>query len=308
MSHPIDTNVSWSAPSMGGTLKVAVATPALEADMATLAARRTAGRVNAWADRLTRFDPGSDLSVLNCDRSSRPRVRPTLAAALRWSAVAHERTAGVVDATMLDARLAAEQGGDLHASSQAPAWSIEPSGRSAVISRPPGLRFDLDGIAKGWLADRALELLRAWPGALVDTDGDIALSVAPGVSWTIEVDDPSGGADAPLATLQFSASSGCAAAYGVATSGTSVHRWTVDDKPSHHLIDPCTGRPAQTDIVQVTVIAPSAREAEVLAKAAVIVGSPRAFSFLAPTSCLAAVMLLESGEVLATEGIDQWLA
>ena len=76
----------------------------------------------------------------------------------------------------------------------------------------------------------------------------------------------------------------------------------------HHLIDPRTGAPADTDIVQATVLAPTAREAEVLAKAAVIHGSEDAIEFLSRSAALTAVLLLESGDVAAMPGIDRWLA
>jgi thiamine biosynthesis lipoprotein len=77
---------------------------------------------------------------------------------------------------------------------------------------------------------------------------------------------------------------------------------------SHHLLDRRTGRPAQTDVVQATVVAPSAREAEMIAKSAVILGADRAHSFLSHSSSLAAVLLLDSDEVIATPGTQEWLA
>jgi thiamine biosynthesis lipoprotein len=61
--------------------------------------------------------------------------------------------------------------------------------------------------------------------------------------------------------------------FGLATSGTSVHRWVHDGRVSHHLIDPRTGRPAVTDVVQATVLADSAGAAEIAAKSIVIAGS-----------------------------------
>jgi len=66
---------------------------------------------------------------------------------------------------------------------------------------------------------------------------------------------------------------------------TSIHRWQMaDGRASHHLIDRRTGRPADTDVVQATVIAPTAREAEMIAKSAVILGARRAYSFLTHSS------------------------
>jgi thiamine biosynthesis lipoprotein len=49
-----------------------------------------------------------------------------------------------------------------------------------------------------------------------------------------------------------------------ATSGVTRRGW--------HLLDPATGRPARTGIVQATALAPTALEAEVRAKAALLAG------------------------------------
>ena len=89
---------------------------------------------------------------------------------------------------------------------------------------------------------------------------------------------PARGADAdadalPLATLRLVGGDGWTRSFGAATSGTSVHRWQLaDGRANHHLIDRRTGRPADTDVVQATVVAPTAREAEMIAKTAVILG------------------------------------
>ena len=155
-----------------------------------------------------------------------------------------QTTDGLVDITLLDARLAAEAAAT-QVAVRAPdrAWRLAPGRRgSAVVHRAPGIRFDLDGVAKGWLADRALGLLSSWAGAIVDADGDLAVRCPPGRHWAVAVDDPRE-AGAMLAVLHLSAASGTwPSRWGVATSGTSVHRWHRAGEVRHHLIDPRTGR------------------------------------------------------------------
>src|ERR1035437_1953181 len=87
--------------------------------------------------------------------------------------------------------------------------------------------------------------------------------------------------------------------WGVATSGTSIHHWNVDGTTTHHLIDPRTGLPAVTDVVQATVVAGSALRAEALAKAAVIAGSVEVFAVLERAHVRGAVLLSTSGKVQA---------
>jgi thiamine biosynthesis lipoprotein len=299
--------VSWSAPSMGGRLEVSVLAPPSARRMALGATRRTAQRVEAWASRLTRFCETSDLCRLNAVEAASSAVRPTLGAVLGWAATASERSGRVVDVTMLDARLAAESG-EIGTPADLGTWSVELDGRAALVTRPPGVRFDLGGVAKGWIADRAADLLGAWSGAAVDADGDISMRAGPGVEWHVAVVDPRADDRPPLVTLRVVGGDGWTQSTGVATSGTSVHRWAdIAGRPAHHLIDPRTGRPAETDVVQATVVAATAREAEMLAKTAIILGSTASLPFLFSSSARAAILLLASGDLLALPGIEKWL-
>ena len=302
--------VTHAEPAMGGLLQVAITVEPERRAAAAHAARRAAGRVNAWAARLTRFSDASDLSSLNASHSSTVEVRPTLAAALHWAEDAQRRSHGVVDATMLDQRLAAESGAAPEPVAGARAWRISNRGRSGVVERTRGFRFDLDGVAKGWIADRAADLLHGWPGVAVNADGDISFHADHGVEWLVEVTDPRRPDDEPpLATLRLGGGSGWTRNYGVATSGTSIHRWQLGDgRTTHHLIDRRTGRSADTDVVQATVVAPTAREAEMIAKSAVILGSRDAYRFLTRSSAHAAILLLDSDELIAIPGTEQWLA
>jgi FAD:protein FMN transferase len=302
---------SWSQPSMGGTLDVSLHVQDSDVDAARRAARSAAARVDAWAARLTRFDSTSDLSALNSRVDSTVRIRPTLGAVLGWAHAAEERSGGVVSPSLLDERLAAESGNMAVPPTTLRAWQVTLDGRSWMLERSGPFRFDLDGFAKGWLADRAVDLLLRWPGVAVDADGDISFRLDPGLSWNVAVDDPRSEATdhPPLVTLRLTNDATFSRSFGVATSGTSVHRWTnADGSIGHHLIDRRTGRPAHTDIVQATVLAASAREAEVLAKSAVILGSQDAYDFLARSVAHAAVLLLESGQLIGTPGIERWLA
>ena len=68
---------------------------------------------------------------------------------------------------------------------------------------------------------------------------------------------------------------------GVATSGIGRRSWLdPDGRPAHHLLDPSTGRPAFTGILQATALAPTAIEAETVAKAALLSGPDRAGDWL----------------------------
>ena len=312
--------VSVVADLMGGTVGVHVR-PRDGGMTAGVEARRTAGstlrRIGVWADRLTRFTTTSDLARLNGSPEAYVRIRPTLAAALDWARMAEGLSDGIVDVTLLDARLAAEHDGERGADQDDDAptvmtsidrsWSMDRGHRATHIRRPVGRRFDLDGVAKGWLADRALARLDRFPAAVVDADGDIAIRLGHGQRWRVGIADPRA-PDHDLLELDLIGSDRHGGRrFGLATSGTSVHRWVHEDRVAHHLIDPRTGLPARTDIVQATVLATTAREAEALAKTALILGSDVALDVLARPGVLGAILLTDRDELLLTPSTMGWV-
>jgi thiamine biosynthesis lipoprotein len=296
-------------PAMGGRLRLLVACDPSERSRAGRDLGRVAARVGRWAARLTRFSDDSELSALDRqpDRPVSP-VGPTLAAVLEWGRAAGRATGGTVDVSMLDARLAAEAMPRGHGRDRAgtgpEAWRVvrSPGGRGSTVERDVAVRFDLDGVAKGWIADRALSLLARYPAALVDADGDIAMRVDARTGWQVGIADPS---EAGTDLVRIRPDAVGPRTLGIATSGTTVHRWDAD---RHHLVDPVTGRPAVTDLEQCTVVAESAGLAEAVAKAVVIRGSGSAEELLRGPGVWGAILLHRSGDVVATSEVLGWLA
>ena len=292
--------------SMGGELRLVVTSAVEDGDRAERDLRRVAGRIDAWAGRLTRFTETSDLGILNADPERSPlTLRPTLASVLSHGRRMATATEDTVDVAMLGARVAAETG-EWSMASGRPAWRLTGSGRQRTLVRDGRVRFDLDGVAKGWIADRALRLLAAYPDALVDAGGDVAVRSSSSVGWSIGVAHPDDDR-VDLARLRLP-EDWPTHSFGVATSGTSVHQWRLPAGRTHHLIDPRTNRPAVTDVVQATVVAGSGGLAEALAKTAVIRGSQEGLELLDRAEAWGALLLLEDGDVLKAPGTTRWIA
>jgi thiamine biosynthesis lipoprotein len=308
VAAPPRDRTSHRTRAMGGRLEIHVATPAASPAPTELDLQRIARRARAWAAILTRHDDGSQLMRLNADPRPEVPVGPTLAAALAWGREASTLTSGTVDVTLLDARLVAETGEPrTPCAVLAGDWSLMTGEhRRGVVRRAPGLRFDLDGVGKGWIADRALALVPS-EGALVDADGDIAVRAAAGDRWEIGVDDPRA-EGMVLAVLALAGGVLDARTYGVATSGTSIHRWGPMHDARHHLVDPATGLPARSDVVQATVVAGTAREAEAWAKAIVIRGATVGLGLVERSDALGAIALLDDGRTLALARTSEYLA
>ena len=260
--------------------------------------------------RLSRFLPESDLSRLNEDPRGAVKVSPVLlelAAAVRRAGLL---SGGLVDATLLDeieragyvgSRADGEPRVDAPprpggqsprpaAPNPARGWSlVSVDRRDGTIRRPPGLKIDSGGIAKGLLADLLAKELRAYPSYSVDCCGDIRVGGAGGQPRTVHIDDPAGGA--PLHS--FAVRSG-----GVATSGIGKRSWVGSDgSPAHHLLDPATGAPAFTGIVQASAQAPTAFLAEVYSKAALLCGPEQASGRLP----YGGVLVLDDGSIQVVE-------
>ena len=246
---------------------------------------------------LSRFLPDSELSRLN--RAGELSVGPELLELAELAVAARKRTAGRFDPTVHEAVAAA--GYDRSFELIDDASGLPPAARprcgghvgvdraTARVTLEPGYRLDLGGIAKGWAADRVLAFLReAGRPALVNAGGDLAVAGRP---WPVGVDTPDG-----TITLQLDRG-------GLATTGCDRRRWRQQGQERHHLIDPATALPAQGGLLTVTVAAPTAAEAEVLAKTLFLAGSAEHATAEAEALGVPAVLVTQAGETLLAGGL-----
>lgn len=261
--------------------------------------------------RLTRFEPESELCRLNADhRTSVPasEVMLRFAGLVAW---AGQLSHGLVDATCLDAVeragytrslgtdpvpgvLTASAGANRKVEARPGGpdprdrWrqvSIEPV--TGQVVRPPGVRLDSGGLGKGLAADLGAEALAATDTWAVSCVGDLRFGGLAKVEREILVDSPRPDR-APIARLLLTEGA-------VATSGVTRRSWIdPDGQAAHHLIDPRSGRPADTGVVQVTAVAPTGVEAEVRAKAALLSGPDHAEEWLVHGG----VLSLEDGQTI----------
>ena len=259
------------------------------------AAARAEAELRDFDARLSRFRPDSELSRLNADPGPSFRASPLLLEAVRAGIWGAERTGGLVDPTLLGQLRAAGYEATREGMAPVPlaealaraperrpagadpaaAWrAIEVLDPPGEVRRPPGVLFDTGGTGKGLAADRVGRLLAGHDRFAVDCGGDVLVGgLDPGSEEVrVEIRDPLTGTPAEVVSVGRGA---------VATSGIDVHLWKdAAGGYSHHLIDPATGAPAWTGLVCAAARAPTALEADVLAKAALLGGPQRAAEFL----------------------------
>jgi thiamine biosynthesis lipoprotein len=207
----------------------------------------------------SRFRPESELNVVNEARGA-VLVSDLFASTLAVALEAAAATDGLVDPTLGVALLAAGYDRDFselsagrvtrcHLAGKGCWESVRSTGR--LVTVPPGVLLDLNGVVKSLAVDDAVRLLSG-PG-FVSAGGDLA-------------------ANAPLDVALPSGDAVRVVSGGIATSGSALRRWTQDGRTRHHLIDPATGEPSHSPWTHVTVVGRSCLAADVCAKAAFLLG------------------------------------
>jgi thiamine biosynthesis lipoprotein len=261
---------------------------------------------------LTRFDGGSELSALNARPGETVTASAMLLRAVEAALWAARASDGLVDATVLDALEHAGYAGSRDGASPAPladAIAAAPARRPAApspsarwrdialdlsgrtIRLPADVRIDLGGSAKGLAADVAADALGGHAAYAVDVGGDIRIGGTRPVPRTVHVRHPLDGG----ITHSFAVTTGA-----VATSGLQTRIWRTDNGFAHHLIDPARGTPAWTGVIQATALAPTALEAETLAKTALLRGPHAGRDLLARHG---GALVLDDGRLVLAGGL-----
>jgi len=254
----------------------------------------------------SRFREDSELTQLNANAGRTIRISPLLATAIDAALRAARLTDGAVDPTIGRAirvagydddfsRIAADdfeaRGRDMKLRAwHVPGWQgIRLDRRLRTVWLPHGVELDLGSTGKALAADLAATAAIAAAGGggvLVSLGGDIAIAGGP----------PSGGWRILLAEDSRVKPDGdgdviCVPAGGVATSSTTVRRWSRGGAVLHHIIDPQTSLPTSGPFRTVTVVAATCLDANIASTAAIVRGQ-QAIDWL--TSCRLPARLVEN--------------
>ena len=164
------------------------------------------------------------------------------------------------------------------------------------------MSITLDGIAKGYIIDQAVEVLRE-RGAdqvLVDAGGDMA-SVGDGLwgeGWRVAIQNPRDpGRHIGILRLKGEC---------VATSGDYLQSFT-QDRRFHHILDPRTGTPAG-EVSSVTIVTRTAMSADALSTAIFVLGAEQGLTLMSQLDGVEGVVVTKGQAVLTSSGIDRYLA
>lgn len=163
---------------------------------------------------------------------------------------------------------------------------------------PYGTALHFGGCGKGYVGDLLAAVMRQFPevqGYWFSVGGDI---VAYGtddqrVPWTVHIASAKKGRQYAADLVMSQQEAGAGSVVAVATSSVAVRKGVTDGKAWHHIIDPRSMRPADTDVVSSSVRAASLTEADVLASCVIIMGSKAAPDYIRDHSRTVTDVLLQ---------------
>ena len=170
--------------------------------------------------------------------------------------------------------------------------------RTSVTFDRPGMSVTLDGIAKGYIVDRTVAAM-VETGAeqvTVDAGGDVASGGKDvGAGLPVGIQDPRD----PRAVLEVLELHGTA----IATSGDYVQSFT-EDRTLHHILDPRTGRsPKHTSAV--TVVTPTAMDADALSTAVLVLGPRDGLGLLDRLDDVEGLIVTKSQDQIRSRGFGR---
>ena len=273
--------------------------------------------IDECEQRFSRFLPASELSELNRSAGDWIQISDDLMEMLQLSMKYYTETNGIFDPSILSDLK--QIGYDRSMDEIRANGASVPTGVSNRTSRPAfheisldmadnrarlprGMEIDLGGIAKGWIVEKAAQLLNQYVEVCgVSAGGDILFIGRPldGMDWDIYLEDPRSPTEM-LAQLHIRSGA-------VATSSTMKRTWSQGEKIRHHLIDPRTGEPARADWLSVTVISPSVIAAEVYAKAILIAGERELPNLLGTKQDLTFIAVDSDGNLSGSSNYKEYM-
>jgi thiamine biosynthesis lipoprotein len=272
-------------------------------ERAEMAIERAFVRLARIEELLSIYRPHSEISRLNrtgeIQRPSRDVVT-----VLRHAQAMSQRSGGAFDVTVqplwevFATAAKKDRLPDLSAVAAARSkvdWTQLEVSEERIRFRQPGMKLTLNGIAQGFATDSILEVLQSLgvEHALINAGEHAPLGQsAAGDDWTVGIQHPRH-ADAYVALADLGGR--C-----LATSGDYATSFSADRR-YNHIFDPRTGY-SPTELASVSVLAPTAMQADALSTALFVLGPDQGVEFVHRTPNVDAFFVLKDGGTAATAG------
>ncbi|MGG1677995.1 FAD:protein FMN transferase [Neobacillus sp. NRS-1170] len=248
-------------------------------------------------DTCSRFKEDSELSLLNQQIRKEVAISADMFSILTLAESFYKETDGIFNPGVLTAlesigyskSIEIIKGQKLEIASPSAIAAINPfTLNESLQSVMLHTKIDLGGIAKGWVIDNAANLLAKIGFGFINVGGDIRIFGSLPRQLNIGIENPFENTKI-ITSIQVKDGA-------LATSTSMKRKWMLNGKQAHHLIDSRTGKSSETGIVSATVTAPTALEADVWAKTALLLGADKGQDWLESKGCLS-VLINKDGEI-----------
>jgi thiamine biosynthesis lipoprotein len=166
-----------------------------------------------------------------------------------------------------------------------------------------GQMIDLGGIAKGYAADEAAQICRenGIKSAYINLGGNVILvgSKPDGSPWKIGIQNPRGNHGNYIGVLGLSNKT-------VVASGDYERFFMKDGVRYHHIIDPKTGWPSNSDLISSTIVTDSSIDADALSTATFVMGLEKSRELLSRLDGVEAILITKNKKVYVTEKLKKY--
>lgn len=172
-----------------------------------------------------------------------------------------------------------------------------------VVALPrSGMAIDLGAVAKGYIADKVKEMFieQGIKSAIINLGGNVLLlGEKPNkVLFRVGIQNPFSPRGSYLGVISGKD-------FSVATSGIYERYFEEDGKAYHHILNPKTGYPAESDIAGISVVTKESFEGDCLSTSLFMMGSTKALEFIKSRTGVEAVIITKEKKVLITEGLSE---
>lgn len=170
--------------------------------------------------------------------------------------------------------------------------------KSVMLARKDQ-EIDLGGIAKGYIADKIIELYKenGIKSGIINLGGNVKVlgKKSDDLMWNIGIIKPEKHANENIAVVSVEDMS-------VVTSGAYERAFSYNGKMYHHIINPITGYPAETDLKSITVICKDSIHADALSTPLFIMGKYKAYEFM-KSKQISGIMVTDDDKIIITKDL-----
>ena len=173
-------------------------------------------------------------------------------------------------------------------------------GSTSILLESEGMELDLGSIAKGYCADLIRDYLEKWQikKGIINLGGNVVVmgSDEGNKPWKVGIQHPEFAREDYLGYLELEDSS-------IVTSGDYERYFEKDGKRLHHIIDPRTSWPSNSEIASVTVISKSSMDGDGLTTSAFMVGLEKAKEIINGLDSVECIIVTKDKRIYVSEGI-----